>query len=162
MKKLAKDDIKKLAVSIAICHGAGGIGAYFTAPNIAIWYAALEKPALTPPNAVFMPVWLTLYTLMGVAVFLIWRRGLSTDWAKVAFKLFWVQLALNAVWSVAFFGFQSIIAGFVIILALITVLLITIIHFFRISKAAGGLLIPYICWLGIASYLNGSILMLNP
>lgn len=161
VKRLGKDDIKKLIVSIAACHGAGGIGAYFTTPKITTWYATLEKPAFTPPNAVFMPVWLTLYTLMGIAVFLIWRKGLRAEGVKLAFTLFWVQLALNAVWSVVFFGFESLIGGFIIILALGIILLITILRFFKVSKVAGGLLIPYICWIGIASYLNASILILN-
>lgn len=158
---MTREDIGKLIGCIAVCFGAGGIGSAFTVPQITTWYAALEKPAFTPPNAVFMPVWFTLYALMGVSVFLILRKGLRTEGVKVPFILFWVQLALNASWSAVFFGSESILGGFVVILALGVILLITIIKFFKLSKVAGGLLIPYIVWIGIASSLNAGILMLN-
>jgi len=156
-----RSNVGKLIGSLAACYGAGGIGSAFTTPKIATWYATLHKPAFTPPDAVFMPVWLTLYGLMGVAVYLVWRKGLQTKGVKSAFILFWVQLVLNAVWSIVFFGYESLVGGFAIILALGITLLITIIKFFRISKVAGGLLIPYIVWIGIASALNGSVMMLN-
>jgi tryptophan-rich sensory protein len=157
-----RDNIGKLIGSIAACYGAGAFGSLFTVSKIPTWYVTLEKPAYTPPNAVFMPVWFTLYALMGIAVFLIWRRGLQTEGVKSSFILFWVQLVLNALWSLVFFGYESIIGGFAIILTLGVILLITIIKFSRISKVAGGLLIPYISWIGIASSLNAGILILNP
>ena len=156
-----KSNIGKLVGSIAACYGAGAIGSVFTVSKIPTWYATLEKPTFTPPNAVFMPVWFTLYALMGIAVFLIWRKGLQTEGVRSAFVLFWVQLVLNALWSVVFFGYESLIGGFGIILALGIILLITIIKFFKISKIAGGLLIPYIVWIGIASSLNASVMILN-
>ncbi|MDD4984550.1 MAG: tryptophan-rich sensory protein [Dehalococcoidales bacterium] len=154
--------IGKLVGSIAACYGAGAIGSAFTTPKIPTWYATLEKPSFTPPDAVFMPVWLTLYALMGIAVFLIWRKGLQTDGVKPAFILFWVQLVLNALWSVVFFGYESPAGGFAIILALGIILLITTIKFFKISRVAGGLLVPYLSWIVIAASLNGGIMMLNP
>ena len=157
-----KGNTGKLVGSIAACYGAGAIGSLFTVSKIPTWYATLEKPAFTPPNAVFMPVWFTLYALMGVAIFLVWRKGLQTEGVKSSFILFWVQLVLNALWSVVFFGYESIIGGFAIILTLGVILLITIIKFFKVSKVAGGLLIPYISWIGIASSLNAWILILNP
>jgi benzodiazapine receptor len=156
-----KGNIGKLVGSIVASYGAGAIGSVFTAAKIPTWYTTLEKPAFTPPNAVFMPVWFTLYALMGIAVYLVWRKGLQTEGVKSAFVLFWVQLALNALWSVVFFGYESLIGGFAIILALGIILLITIIKFFKISKVAGGLLIPYIVWIGIASSLNASVMILN-
>ncbi len=154
--------IGKLVGSIAACYGAGAIGSAFTTPKIPTWYATLDKPSFTPPDAVFMPVWLTLYALMGIAVFLVWRKGLQTEGVKPAFILFWVQLVLNALWSVVFFGYESPAGGFAIILALGIILLITTIKFFKISKVAGGLLLPYLSWIGIAASLNGGIMMLNP
>jgi translocator protein len=157
-----RSNVGKLVGSLAACYGAGGIGSAFTTSKIATWYATLQKPAFTPPNAVFMPVWLTLYGLMGVAVYLVWRKGLQTKGVKSAFILFWAQLVLNAVWSIVFFGYESLVGGFAVILALGVTLLITIIKFFRISRLAGGLLIPYIVWIGIASALNGSVMILNP
>ena len=161
MENERKKNIAKLIGSIAACHGAGGIGAIATAPKIATWYASLIKPDFTPPNAVFMPVWLTLYTLMGVAIYLVWRKGLEAEGVKSAFIFFWVQLGINAIWSIVFFGQESILGGVIIILSLWVLLLITIIKFFKISKLAGGLLIPYIAWISIASALNTSILVLN-
>ena len=157
-----KSVIGKLVGSIAACYGAGAIGSAFTAPKIPTWYATLAKPSFTPPDAVFMPVWLTLYALMGIAVFLIWRKGLQTGRVKPAFILFWVQLVLNALWSVVFFGYESPAGGFAIILALGIILLITTIKFFKISKTAGGLLVPYLSWIVIAASLNGGIMILNP
>jgi tryptophan-rich sensory protein len=154
-------NIARLVGSIAACHGAGGIGSVFTTPKITTWYANLIKPDFTPPNAVFMPVWLTLYTLMGIAIYLVWRKGLKAEGVKPAFILFWVQLGLNAVWSIVFFGQESILGGVIIIIALWVILLITIIKFFKVSRVAGGLLIPYITWISIASALNTSILVLN-
>ncbi|MDD5591517.1 MAG: tryptophan-rich sensory protein, partial [Dehalococcoidales bacterium] len=85
-----------------------------------------------------------------------------TDGVKPAFILFWVQLVLNALWSVVFFGYESPAGGFAIILALGIILLITTIKFFKISKAAGGLLVPYLSWICIAASLNGGIMILNP
>jgi benzodiazapine receptor len=157
----SRSNIGKLVGSLAACYGAGAIGSFFTTPKISTWYANLAKPAFTPPNAVFMPVWFTLYALMGVAVYLIWRKGLEARGVKAAFILFWVQLGLNSIWSIVFFGYESLVGGFVVILALGVTLLITIVKFFRISKVSGGLLIPYIGWIGIASALNASVMMLN-
>lgn len=155
-------DIGKLVGSIAACEGAGGIGSIFTMSAIPTWYAALEKPAFTPPNAVFGPVWATLYLLMGIAIFLIWRKGLEVEGVKPAFIIFWVQLVINVLWSVVFFGLKSPLAGMVVIIILWFAILFTIIRFFKISKVAGGLLIPYIAWVSIASYLNVGVWMLNP
>jgi len=154
-------DIGKLVGSIAACEGAGGIGAFFTTPAISTWYAALEKPAFTPPNAVFMPVWTTLYLLMGIAVFLVWRQGLKTEGVKPAFIIFWVQLIINILWSVVFFGLKTPFGGFIVIVLLLIAVVITIVQFFKVSRLAGGLLIPYIVWLGIATYLNVGVWILN-
>jgi tryptophan-rich sensory protein len=158
---MKRHDIGRLVGSIAACQGAGAIGAYFTTPQIDTWYATLTKPAFMPPNAVFMPVWLTLYTLMAIAVFLIWRQGVKEGKNKQAFTLFWVQLGINAVWSVVFFGLQSILGGFVIIVCLWVLVLMTMLRFFKISLAAGALLTPYLAWLSIASGLNAWLWVLN-
>jgi benzodiazapine receptor len=161
MARMRKDDVGRLVGSIAACEGAGLIGSVFTTPAIPTWYAALEKPAFTPPNWVFAPVWGVLYALMGVAVFLIWRRGLALPGVKPAFILFWVQLVINLLWSVVFFGAHSLLGGAVLIIALWVLVLLTTLRFFRISAVAGGLLIPYIAWLSIASALNVWVLILN-
>jgi len=154
-------DIVKLIVSIVACEGAGGIGAIFTTPAIPIWYKSLKKPAFTPPNSVFGPIWITLYLLMGIAVFLVWREGLSQEGVTVAFAVFWGQLVLNILWSVIFFGLRSLLGGMVVILLLWIAILVNIILFFGVSSIAGGLLIPYIIWVSIAANLNVQVWKLN-
>lgn len=155
-------DIVRLFVSIGACEGAGGIGSIFTIASIPTWYAALQKPVFTPPNSVFGPVWVTLYLLMGIALFLVWRRGLDVKGVRPAFIVFWVQLALNVLWTVTFFGLRSPLAGVVLIVILWLLILYTAIRFFRVSKAAGWLLIPYLAWVTLASYLNVGVWLLNP
>jgi benzodiazapine receptor len=155
-------DIVKLVVSIVACQCAGLIGSVFTTPNIPTWYAALEKPFFTPPNWLFAPAWITLYVLMAVAAFLVWRKGLGEEGVKCALTVFLVQLVLNALWSVVFFGLHSPLWGMVVILALWVAILLTIIKFFRLSVAAGSLMLPYILWVSFASALNISIWVLNP
>jgi benzodiazapine receptor len=161
MARLSKSEVGKLVGSIAACEGAGLIGALFTTPSITTWYAALAKPSFTPPNWVFAPVWTSLYALMGVAVFLVWRRGLTQPSVKPAFILFWVQLVANLMWSIVFFGWHSILGGAVLIVCLWVLVLITMIKFFRLSRVAGGLLAPYLAWLSIASALNVWVAILN-
>jgi benzodiazapine receptor len=129
---------------------------------ISTWYVALEKPPFTPPNWLFAPVWVTLYLLMGISAFVIWRRGLESRQIKIALLVFLIQLALNALWSVVFFGLQSPFYGFIVIVALWIAILLTILRFFKISKVAGALLLPYILWVKFAMALNVSIWILNP
>jgi benzodiazapine receptor len=154
-------DILKLVVSILACQCAGLIGSIFTMPAIPTWYESLAKPSFTPPSWLFAPAWVTLYILMGVAAFLIWRKGLDIRNVKTALIIFLVQLVLNALWSAVFFGAKSLIGGAVVIVLLWIAILFTILRFFKISAAAGGLLIPYILWVSFASALNISILALN-
>jgi len=154
-------DILKLVVSIVACQCAGLIGSIFTMPAIPTWYETLAKPSFTPPSWLFAPAWITLYVLMGVAAFLIWRKGLDIRNVKSALIIFLVQLVLNALWSAIFFGAKSLIGGAVVIVLLWIAILFTILRFFKISAAAGGLLIPYILWVSFASVLNISILALN-
>jgi len=155
------NDVIKLIISIVACFAAGAIGSISTFKAIPTWYAALKKPPKTPPDRAFGPVWATLYVLMGVSVFLVWRSGLAGDAARIAFTLFWVQLALNALWSVVFFGRQSIGGGVIIIVTLWFLILATTIASFRVSTPAGSLLIPYLVWVTIASYLNIGVWRLN-
>jgi tryptophan-rich sensory protein len=155
------EDVVRLIASIVICEGAGGIGAIFTTPAISTWYRGLKKPSFTPPNAVFGPVWVTLYFLMGVAVFLVWREGLNQTGVTAAFIVFWGQLLLNVLWSVVFFGLKSLLGGMVVIVLLWLAILASIILFFGVSPVAGGLLIPYIIWVSIAANLNFQVWRLN-
>ena len=159
---LKLNEILKLVVSIIVCQLAGIIGAFFTTPAIPSWYAALNKPSFTPPDWVFGPVWITLYFLMGIAAFILWRRGLDKEGVKPALVIFLVQLVLNALWSVVFFGLRSPMAGAVVIFVLWVAILLTILRFFRLSIVAGSLLLPYILWVSFAAVLNMSIWILNP
>ncbi|UCG10776.1 MAG: tryptophan-rich sensory protein [Dehalococcoidia bacterium] len=154
-------DIIKLVVSIVACQVAGLIGSVFTTPSIPTWYAALQKPAFTPPNWLFAPAWLTLYLLMAIAAFLIWRKGLAQKEVKTALLIFAIQLILNALWSVAFFGLKSPLAGFIVIALLWVAILFTILRFFRLSAVAGALMLPYILWVSFAAALNIAIWQLN-
>lgn len=155
-------DIVRLIVSIVACQCAGIVGAIFTTRAIPTWYAALQKPPFTPPDWLFAPAWITLYLLMAISAFLVWRTGLENRQTRTALIVFLVQLILNALWSIAFFGLESPLYGLIVIILLWVAILITIIKFFRISTIAGALMLPYIIWVSFAMVLNGSILMLNP
>jgi translocator protein len=155
-------EIPKLIVSILIVFLAGAVGTVFTLKEITGWYAYLPKPSWTPPNYAFGPIWSTLYVLMGISLFLIWREGLNRKDVQIAVIVFAVQLAINVVWSLVFFGTHNIFGGLLLVLILWVAILVNIIVFYRISKPAGLILIPYIVWVSIASYLNYSVLMLTP
>lgn len=154
-------NLLKLIIAIIACQLAGFIGSLFTAPAIPTWYASLEKPPFNPPNGLFGPVWITLYLLMGIAAYLVWRKGLGEPVVGIALVLFGVQLVINASWSFFFFGLKSPLAGFVVIVLLWIAILMTIIYFFKISNAAGILMLPYITWVSFAAMLNYSIWRLN-
>jgi len=148
----------KLIASIIICELAGVVGSVFTFSEITTWYTSLQKPFFNPPNWVFGPVWLTLYALIGLSLYIIWIRGAD----RTALKWFSVQLALNALWSIVFFGAHSLLWGLVTIVLLWLAILATIMKFAKISKIAAWLLVPYIIWVTIASMLNFSVWLLNP
>ena len=151
----------ELLGAIVLCQLAGVIGSVFTLSSIPTWYATLNKPFFTPPNWVFGPVWITLYTLMGVSLFLVWKKGTKSRQNRIALGLFGVQLVLNALWSVIFFGMQSIIGGLIVIIALWFVLITTSVRFYKIDTRAGHLLVPYLLWLSLATALNAFLLILN-
>ncbi|HMQ80823.1 MAG TPA: tryptophan-rich sensory protein [Ignavibacteria bacterium] len=151
----------KLIFSIIICQLAGVIGSFFTVSNITSWYIDLNKPLLNPPNWVFGPVWITLYFLMGIALFLVWNKGLQSRFNRNAIILFMVQLLLNSLWSIVFFGLHQLLFSIFVIVLLWLLIFINIVQFGRISKTAAYLLIPYILWVSFASYLNIAIYILN-
>lgn len=153
--------IFKLVIAIAVSELAGGIGSVFTTPSIASWYADLTRPEFAPPNWIFAPVWTTLFALMGIAAFLVWKRGLERRDVKIALGIFGGQLVLNTLWSIIFFGAHSPGGAFIEIIFLWLAILATIIAFARISKPAAWLLAPYILWVSFAAYLNFMIWTLN-
>jgi len=152
--------ILKLIVSIAVCELAGAVGSVFTISAIPTWYATLSKPSFNPPNWVFGPAWTILYLLMGVSLYLIWEKGFTKE-SKVAVSIFGVQLALNALWSVVFFGLRSPAYALIVIIALWLAIAVTIIKFYKISRNAAFVLIPYLAWVSFAAILNYFVWQMN-
>lgn len=155
------NNVLKLALSVLLCQSAGMVGSFFTIRSVDTWYENIRKPFFTPPDSVFGPVWIILYLLMGISLFLIWRKGLESSFSKRAFSVFLFQLLLNSLWSFAFFGSRSPLAGMIVIILLWLAIIWTIILFFRISRPAAMLLFPYILWVSFAVVLNGAIFVLN-
>lgn len=153
--------VLKLLAAIAVCQMAGIIGTFFTTPAITTWYATIVRPSIAPPNWVFAPVWTTLFTLMGIAAFLVWNKGLHRKDVRIALWIFGGQLVLNTLWSIIFFGMQNPGGALIEITVLWLAILASIIAFHKISKPAAYLLIPYILWVSFAAYLNYLFWALN-
>jgi len=145
---------------ILVCQMAGIIGSLFTAPAVKGWYTTINKSPLNPPSWVFAPVWTTLFIMMGVAVSIIWLSGKNETRSK-ALKVFFLQLFLNTLWSIIFFGLKNPALAFVEIILLWLAILYTIILFRKINRKASCLLIPYILWVSFASVLTLSVALLN-
>lgn len=160
-KSQEKIDYLKLAASIVICQLAGIIGSFFTAGSVGSWYPTLNKPVFNPPSWVFGPVWIILYLLMGVSLYIVWNKGIKSKQSKKAVAVFGIQLILNTLWSILFFGLQSPLFAFIEIIFLWAAILLSIIYFYRISKTASYMLIPYILWVSFAAVLNLSLFLLN-
>lgn len=152
-------NVIKLIISLLLPQLAGGIGAIFTTPNISTWYANVNKPSFNPPNYLFGPVWTTLFLMMGISLYLIWTTKESNN--KKALTFFFLQLVLNTLWSILFFGLQNPLLAFLEIIILWVFILLTILNFYRLNKTAGLLLIPYILWVSFAGVLNFAIWQLN-
>jgi benzodiazapine receptor len=153
-------DFLKLVASVILCQIAGFLGSLFTTPAIPTWYATLRKPFFTPPNWIFSPVWISLFILMGISLFFVWRRQGHPQFKK-ALIFFFVQLFLNVLWSLAFFGLRLPLLGLMDIILLWIAILLTIQTFLKVSKFAGVLLIPYLLWVSFAALLNFSLWVLN-
>lgn len=139
----------------------GGVSGFFTATGVESWYQTINKPSWNPPNWVFAPVWTTLYIMMGVALFLVWKSDSSEILKRTAITLFTIQLFLNFFWSFIFFGQQEIGWALVEIIAMWLFILLTIFAFANVSKLAAWLLVPYISWVSFATILNYTIWKLN-
>jgi tryptophan-rich sensory protein len=153
-----------LALFILACESAGILGSLFTIQSIPAWYAALIKPPFAPPNWLFAPVWTILYALMGIAAFLVWekKKGAKAARASAALNMFGIQLALNALWSVVFFGLRSPLIGLLIIILMLIAIALTMWRFYFIDKRAFWLMAPYLLWVSFATLLNFYIFALNP
>lgn len=145
----------KLLIAIVICEGAGLIGSFFTIASVNTWYITLNKPFFNPPSWVFGPVWTILYLLMGISLYLVWGNK------KISLKWFWIQLILNSLWSIIFFGLKNPTFAFFGIVLLWLAIAMTIKSFWKHNKTASWLLVPYLLWVTFASVLNLSIVLLN-
>lgn len=149
-----------LIIWIAICFAAAGIGALMAAPALSDWYPKLNKPAWTPPNGVFGPVWTLLYASMGFAAWAVWLQRTSRN-VTPALSIFAIQLILNVAWSGLFFGLHSSGAALLAIVALWCAIAATIVSFRRVVALAGWVLVPYLGWVSFAVALNFEIWRLN-
>ena len=151
----------KLIFSLAICQLAGIIGGLFNAASNRTWYLNLNKPPFNPPNWVFGPVWVTLYLLMGFALFLVWISPPGNT-KQAAMILFFIQLVFNTAWTFFFFFLENPYLAFIDIILLLIFILLTFLIFYSVNRTAGYLLLPYLLWVGFAAVLNYSIWSLNP
>jgi tryptophan-rich sensory protein len=148
-----------LIVFFAICLGAGGFGSFFTVNSVRDWYPGLRKPPGTPPSWIFGPVWTTLYVLMAISAWLVWREY---GWgARAALLIFFAQLALNVAWSGIFFGSRLPGVAFAEIVILWLAIAFNIVVFYWLLPPAALLMLPYVLWVTYAAYLNFGIWRLN-
>lgn len=155
-----RGDVVALAGFLLLCFAVAGVGGAVTAESVATWYPTLNKPAFTPPDGVFAPVWTVLYAAMAVAAWRIWRSP-ATAGRRTALTLFAIQLVLNGLWSILFFGAHRVGVALADIVLLWLTLVVTTVAFWRIDRVAGGLFLPYLLWVGYAAALNGAIWLLN-
>ena len=156
-----KKRIIYITLSVLVCLAIGFLSSIATQSSVNDWYVTLNKPSFTPPNYLFAPVWTALYIMMGVAAGIVWSKGYHHIWVKTALYHFVFQLLLNALWSIVFFGLKNPLGGMVVILALLTMIILTIKWFGVISKPAALLMVPYVLWVAFASALNYKIWELN-
>ncbi len=150
-----------LLVSFLLVTIVAAIGGGATGSAIGEWYVNLEKPFFNPPNWVFGPAWTLFYSLMAIASWMVWRKGMNTFGVTTALGLYGIQLVLNLLWSVFFFGLRMPGLALVEIIILEVFIILTFINFKRVTPVAGYLLIPYILWVLFATTLNAAIWWLN-
>jgi len=152
----------KIAIMVAICLAVGYVSGVVTRDAITTWYVTIEKPSFNPPNAIFAPVWTTLYVLMGIAAGLVWQQmGTKKEEVRTGLIFFFLQLALNAIWSLLFFGLKNPLLALIEIIILLLMIYETFIKFNKLNKFAGYMFIPYLLWVSFATILNGAIWWLN-
>ncbi len=146
-----------LVAWILVCYVVAAIGAQF---EPGVWYEAIAKPAWTPPDRLFGPVWGVLYVMMAVAAWVVWRRGGFIS-HPLPLSLFMVQLVLNAAWSWLFFGLNRPGVALLGLCLLLGAVAATLLLFWRVQRVAGALLAPYLLWISFATALNFEIWRLN-
>jgi benzodiazapine receptor len=154
------NQIGKLIISILLPLGIGGIAGMFTTEAIPVWYSALKQPSFNPPNWVFGPVWTTLYTIMGISLFMIWKLDTGKQ-RNQAILIFMMQLFLNFGWSFFFFYFKMIGIALINIVALWIMIVLMLVRFYKIKPLAAYINIPYLLWVTFATALNVVYFFLN-
>lgn len=150
-----------LVSSLVIGLSAGFLGSLFTNTGPETWHSYLTKPSFNPPDWLFGPVWTSLFILMGLSLFLVWRQGLDKIEVRKALQWFFLQLAFNIAWSFFFFYLENPHLAFLGIIALLILIITTMAHFYKIDKRSFWLLVPYLAWVSFATVLNYAIWKLN-
>jgi len=161
---MRSNNILKLALAVLIPLLAGFLGSIATSQSVDNWFVNLNKPFFNPPNWLFGPVWTLLYIFMGISLYLFWQTPIKKKQTKeknIGFMLFFIQLILNTLWSVIFFGFRNILFAFIQIIFLLGFIFLTIKVFYKFKKSCAYLLIPYFLWVCFATILNGFYLLSN-
>ena len=147
-------------ISILLPLSLGAIAGMFTSQSVPEWYATLNRPSFNPPNWIFGPAWTTLYILMGISFFLIWKQEASKVRNR-AILIFLLQLMLNFAWSFIFFYFNMIGLALVEIILLWISIVMMLVVFYKIKPIASYINIPYLIWVTFATVLNASYYILN-
>ena len=153
--------IGRLICSVSVCILTGFLGSFATRNSITTWYAQLSRPSFTPPDWTFGVVWPVLYVMMGISAFQIWNVGFDRRQVKVALGVFTLQLILNGLWTLIFFRLHLIGLALVEMVMMWVAILMTILAFWRLSRLAALLLLPYILWVSFAVVLNAGLFLLN-
>ncbi|HEX8575204.1 MAG TPA: TspO/MBR family protein [Flavobacterium sp.] len=152
----------KILVCVASCLAVGYLSSIATQSNVETWFPTLKKPFFNPPSWLFGPVWSLLYIMMGIAAGLVWDKiNSKPEEVKKALVFFVIQLALNALWSILFFGLKNPLLALIEIVLLWLLIYETFSKFSKINKLAGNLFVPYLLWVAFAAVLNASIWWLN-
>ncbi len=154
--------LTRILTVVITCVAIGYFSGLVTRTSVETWFPTLVKPSFNPPAWVFAPVWTTLYIMMGIAAGLVWNKiNNSPDTVKTALIYFSIQLGLNALWSILFFGLKNPLLALIEIVLLWLMIYEAYIKFGKIDKVAGYLFLPYLFWVSFASVLNASIWWLN-
>ncbi len=150
-----------LALALLLPLAVGFVGSLVTRRSVGGWFQSLRKPSWAPPAWLFAPVWTVLYLLMGTASWLVWNEGWDQPTVQLALQVYAVQLALNLLWSLVFFGLRQIGLGFAVIIAYLLAVALNSGLFYLVDEQAGLLLLPLLAWTAFAALLNGAIRDLN-
>lgn len=151
----------KIILFVLVAEVLGGSGSLATGPAIGGWYKELIKPSFNPPNWLFGPAWTILFALMGVSFYLVYEKGLKNKKVREAIYVFIAQFIFNIAWSFIFFGARLPRLALFEIIIMWGLILLTILKFYKVSKLAGLLLIPYLLWVSFATFLNYTVVVLN-